>query len=86
MSGEDVRVTLNAKGKHTIPGDAIAPILVFVHERGATVSFRGARSRLQGDKCVAWAKMNKADEQVVVLQGSLELAYRRSGNVKRVVA
>lgn len=77
--------TLRKGQSHVIPFNAIAPIMVFVHEGGARVRFRGEVRRLQGDRAYTYGKLNTAEEKLAVLDGVVELSYSDNGTVRRVV-
>jgi hypothetical protein len=83
---QQTEVTGKRGSKIKIPHDAVAPILVFVGEKGARYRFRGAVHKPQADKCVTYGKQNIADEVIEVLDGSIEVQFSTSGKARRVVA
>lgn len=76
-AGKALETTTSAKrGKRvTIPADCRGPILVFVGEKPARYRFRGVVHRPQTDKCVTYAKLNRAVEVIEVLDGEIEVSY-----------
>jgi hypothetical protein len=87
MAGQgNQEVKLTRGKKLTIPHDAVAPILVFVGEKGARYRFRGVVHKPQSDKCVTYGKQNSADEVIEVLDGSIEVSFGTSGKARRKLA
>jgi hypothetical protein len=75
--GRPLTTTLELKRgkKVTIPSDCRGPILVFVGEKPARYRFRGTVHKPQTDKCVTYAKLNRAEETIEVLDGIIEVSF-----------
>jgi hypothetical protein len=68
-------VELKRGGKVVIPAQCRGPILVFVGPKTTRYRFRGVVHRPTSDKCVTYAKQNRAAELLEVLEGSVEVQY-----------